>query len=708
MTTRQNFDRWFRREVVTGNSGLHRLLVAFAFYALVMGIIYVHLLLFPKPIQVGNVLPYTIYAPLEFKYEDSTLLADIRGNPSDRVHPEIRDEVLASYDQFVKELWLLYAEMHPETKDGSSPPAQPGGSPDVAGSSPENGWDLSISTLGRNFKVDPSVVKFLLTQERDSLSYTLALARELLGTEMEKQITSTKLQQLTQGGSTVIYTSPQEIYTFFLKANTLPISQEPLSDEDRSLASRVVPKGSVIVAEGQMVTQNIKDQLNPIEKHLRTQRLRTLAGIGVFLLFGLLIWQAYLSRQNLLLYHDTSVLVQIGGLFVFLLTIGLVIGRLPYNYLYYGVTFAASALAAVIVLTFDIHLSVYVGLVMAIILSLALNFEANLLLYTICGSILPSVVLSPDCSKKTQVLFAFLLGALNLILALLVIAITVEQQQWAVYPIAFFSGLLAAFLALGLLPVVEIFNSQITPNKLFELANQENELLKRLKQEAPGTWMHSQMVAELTEEACKEIGADALLAKVGALYHDIGKIKRSGFFAENITDLNKNPHEGLPAETSARIIKDHVTDGLALAEDARLPGRLQPFIREHHGTYLIRYFFDKATKAHTLDPEKHPEPELRKFSYDGPIPQSRETGVLMLADVTEAVIRARGAKEPEQVIEIINSVINLKLEEKQLVESGLTLGDLENVRETFCSILTAQRHQRVSYPEYDRNKFNFH
>ncbi len=708
MTIREKLGRWFRREVVTNNSGLHRLLVAFGFSLFVMGIMYLHLIVYPKEIQVGNILPYTIYAPLEFEYEDSQLLEEIRGNPVDRMHPEVRAQALVTYDQFVVDLWQLYSIQHPDLDSGE---ASDGSEDDPAGqlTDPLQNLDLDISQLARRYGItDPAVIEFLLSQERDTLNGHLTSARELLDTGMGEEITPTKLRQLTQGAGNLIYTDPQEIYNYFLQANILPYEQVPLSSQDRQLARKSVTKGSVIVAEGQMVSQEIKDQLDTIETHLHTQRQRTLAGIGLFLLIGLLIWQAYLSRHNLALYTDTSVLIQIAGLFIIFMLAGLVIGRLPFNYFYYGVTFAASAMAAVVVMVFDIHLSVYLGVVMAALLSMGLNFEGNLLLYTLCGSILPSVVLSPDCKRSTQVAFAFLLGGLNVMLALLVIAITVETQQWPVYPIAFLSGLFASIVAIGLLPLVELFNSQVTPTKLFELANQENELLKRLKHEAPGTWMHSQMVAELTEEACKVIGADSLLAKVGALYHDIGKIKRSGFFAENIIDLTKNPHEGLPAETSARIIKDHVTDGLALAEDAKLPGRLLPFIREHHGTYRIRYFYDKARKAHEQEPEKHAVPDEKKFHYDGPIPQSRESGILMLADVTEAVIRARGAREPEEVSAIIGEVIAQKIEEKQLIESQLTLGEVEQVREVFTSILSAQRHRRVSYPEYERTKVSFH
>ncbi|MEZ5338748.1 MAG: HDIG domain-containing protein [bacterium] len=709
MNLRERLDRWRKREAAGGNTGWHRVAVALLFYALVLGIMYLHLIVFPKPIQVGMVLPYTIYAPLEFTYTDSELLSRIMGSEkSDAHYPEVRGRVLQNYDQFVAELWDLYALKHPESTAGEAA-GNDSGEAGQGIDDPVN-LDLRISSLAREYEItDPNVLEFLLNQERETLNSNLVFARQLLDTRMQEMITPTKLRTLTDGAvGTLIYTSPQEVYNYFLRANFLPYEREPLSDEDRQLAMMTVTKGSVIVAEGQLVTQNIKDQLVTIDKHLVRQHLRTLGGIGLFLLIGLLIWQAYLSRQNPQIYADTSVLIQISGLFLIFLLIGLVIGRLPFNYFYYGVTFAASALAAVIVMAFDNHLSVYVGVVMAAVLSMGLNFEGNLLLYTLCGSILPSVVLSADCKRTTQVAFAFLLGMLNTLLALLVIAITVETQQWPIYPIAFLSGVLATFFAIGLLPLVEIFNSQITPTKLFELANQENEVLKRLKHEAPGTWMHSQMVAELTEQACKAIGAEDALAKVGALYHDIGKIKRSGFFAENITDLTKNPHEGLPAETSARIIKDHVSDGLALAEDARLPARLLPFIREHHGTYLIRYFYDKAMKAHQQDPAKHPEPDERKFRYDGPIPQTRESGVLMLADVTEAVVRARGAHELDEVREVIASVITQKIEERQLVDSGLTLGDIERVRETFESILCAQRHQRVSYPEYERNKFNFH
>jgi hypothetical protein len=256
--------------------------------------------------------------------------------------------------------------------------------------------------------------------------------------------------------------------------------------------------------------------------------------------------------------------------------------------------------------------------------------------------------------------------------------------------------------------VFETLTSQLTPGKLVELANPENELLKRLKREAHGTYAHSVMVADLAEEACRAIGARALLAKVGALYHDIGKLRRPGFFAENIHDLRKNPHQGLPPDTSVKILREHVLDGLHMARERRLPAELLPFIAEHHGTYLIKYFYYLATRLHQENAEKHPAPAVGNFSYQGPIPQSREAGVVMLADITEAMLRARPDATHEEAQQIVAGIVSEKIEEGQLTDSGLTLGELEQIKRAFGQILIAQRHQRLSYPGKPPAPVHFH
>jgi putative nucleotidyltransferase with HDIG domain len=435
-----------------------------------------------------------------------------------------------------------------------------------------------------------------------------------------------------------------------------------------------------------------------LQQFLVEQSFLRLLGIGIFLIIALAICGRYLNVFAPRLYQSPLELLQLGGMFFSLLVLGLAIGRLPLAYSFYGVNMAVACLSALVVFVFDPLFAVYFSLGLAICLSLALNFGGDLFLYTISAALLPPVLAAARSQRKVQVLLALSLGLLNTAMAVTVILVSAHTLHWVVFPISFGSGFFAAILAIGLLPLVETRSGQDTPGRLIELASPENPLLRRLKQEAHGTWMHSQMVAELTEEACKDIHANWLLAKVGALYHDIGKLKRPGFFAENIHDLKRNPHQGLPPETSARIVRDHVADGLTLAREAKLPRDLHQFIAEHHGTYLIRYFYAAAERAHEADPEHVPPPQREQFRYAGPIPQSRESGIVMLADITEAVMRSKPDVDQAEIRRIIDAIISDKIAEGQLTSSGLTLGDLEQAKEAFLRTFSGQRHQRVQYP----------
>jgi putative nucleotidyltransferase with HDIG domain len=223
------------------------------------------------------------------------------------------------------------------------------------------------------------------------------------------------------------------------------------------------------------------------------------------------------------------------------------------------------------------------------------------------------------------------------------------------------------------------------------LAQPNQPLLRRLLTEAPGTYHHSIIVANLAERAAESIGADSLLVRVGAYYHDIGKMLRPGYFVENQID-GESPHTHLDPETSARVIKTHVTDGLALARQHRLPAKVQAFIPEHHGTRMAMYFYAMATK---VDPDVPPE----WFKYPGPIPQSRETAIVMLADSTEATVRANRDHSQESIERIIDQIIAERLQEGQLDDSGLTLGDLKRIRVAFMSVLRGVYHPRIEYPD---------
>lgn len=665
-------------------NGRHTLLVAAAFFIVMMAVVYAHLRIWPQEFREGQVVPYTIFAPSTIQYVDTQELARLKGygannEPTIILDSAKKEDALKRLDKFKSDFYALRQELiHNEWNDEET---------------------LSrVNVLATEDKLPESVLTSFLAFSDERLKSVLSTAKALLIQTMDLGVTESYLRTLKQGGAAELAVTPENIYIYFLEANQEEYSPPELHDRRVDMATVTIEQGSVIAAKGTTLDKGEMEQLKVAWPGIRAQRLRLWGGIGLMLLILMLWWFFYLQRYSPRLLSPTGV-SQLAGLLLLFAVIGLVIGRLPFNYFYYAVTFAVAALSTLVVLVYDATLALYIGLGLGLLLSFSLGYGSDLVLYTLAGGMLPAVFVSAGSSRQQQVWFSFALGLLNTILATTALLISSQVLHWEVLVISFLAGFAAAVLAQGLLPVVELLTAQLTPGKLVDLANAENELLRRLKREAHGTYMHSEMVADLTEEACKDIKANWLLAKVGALYHDIGKLKRPGFFAENIHDLSKNPHLNLPPETSVKILRDHVTNGLEMAREERLPPDLHQFIAEHHGNYLIRYFYHKAQKLHQENPDEHPEPELDDYRYSGPIPQNRETGVVMLADVTEAVIRAQGVVEPERIQSIVDQIVADKLAEDQLTDSSLTVGDLHLIKQAFCRILIAQRHHRVRYPE---------
>lgn len=266
------------------------------------------------------------------------------------------------------------------------------------------------------------------------------------------------------------------------------------------------------------------------------------------------------------------------------------------------------------------------------------------------------------------------------------------------------TGLLSAVLAIGTLPLAEAFGV-LTPFRLLELANPSQPLLRRLMTEAPGTYHHSLMVANLSEAACEAVGGDALLVRAGAYYHDIGKMKRPAFFVENQMG-GQNPHDKLSPQLSALVITSHVRDGVEMARQARLPGELVDFIRTHHGTTLVRYFYHAAQTAQAAQAAggaggaAAPAVAEEDFRYEGPIPESRETAIVMLADGVEAAVRALRQPTVERIEEVIRRIVADRLEDGQLEHASLTLRDVDAIRTTFRRLLVGAYHARLEYPEH--------
>ena len=256
---------------------------------------------------------------------------------------------------------------------------------------------------------------------------------------------------------------------------------------------------------------------------------------------------------------------------------------------------------------------------------------------------------------------------------------------------AMFNAALSVVLAVGAFAVLGNLFGILTVFQMLELANPSNRLLRRLLLETPGTYHHSVMVGNLAERAAETIGADPLLARVAAYYHDIGKMKNPLAFIENQAG-GPNIHDDLDPETSARIIAAHVRDGVELAQQYRLPPAVAGFIPQHHGTAVMGSFLGKALEASE-------DTDADRYRYPGPKPQSREAAIVMLADGVEASVRSLPQKDDAEIREMVNRIVNSRLADGQLDDSYLTLRDIEAIRGSFVEQLAGMYHQRIAYPE---------
>ncbi len=296
---------------------------------------------------------------------------------------------------------------------------------------------------------------------------------------------------------------------------------------------------------------------------------------------------------------------------------------------------------------------------------------------------------------QTWIFIAIIIAAYAAVLvALGVVAGRAAQRIATSFGYAGVNSVVSAILAMGFLPVFEWFTRITTDQTLLEWADPNRPLLKRLSMEAPGTYAHAINVANLAEAAANAIGANGLLCRVGVYYHDVGKIVKPQYFIEN-QPSGRNPHDKLKPATSAAIVREHVIEGIRLAEEANLPDLLVDFIPEHHGTQEISFFYERAKEEAQIEGE---ELDLEAFSYPGPRPQSRETAIVMLADSVESATRTLKDPTPERISDLIDTIVDSKIQQGQLDEAPVTLQEIGLIKAQFHKVLGGVYHQRIDYP----------
>jgi putative nucleotidyltransferase with HDIG domain len=265
--------------------------------------------------------------------------------------------------------------------------------------------------------------------------------------------------------------------------------------------------------------------------------------------------------------------------------------------------------------------------------------------------------------------------------------------------IGFANGLCSGILLTSALPFMERLFNFTTSTRLIELADYDRPLLKEFQLLAPGSFQHSLMVGQLAEEAAESIGANDLLARVGALYHDIGKMMKPNYFVENISG-SENMHDRLSPEMSRLIIVSHVKDGIRIAREEKLPQPIIDMIPMHHGTSVVEYFYHKKRQQEAV--EGRSESGREAFQYPGPKPTFREAGILMLADTTEAASRVLSDATPGRLRTLVRDIIYKKMTTGQLDECELTMHDLSRIEDAFVRVLASIHHGRIRYPDDDK------
>lgn len=461
---------------------------------------------------------------------------------------------------------------------------------------------------------------------------------------------------------------------------------------------RTIAAGEIIVRAGDIVEPLDVEALEALGlRSLQRDWRDYLSAVLLGLILSSLL-TGFVSYRRPMLWDDSlrsRILLAIVLIFVFLAKLMIPVHTvLPYLY-------PLAAMAMLIGALIDLPIAMMAVVIMGMLIVTLSDGHAEITIYAVAGAVAGAMTLGRAERMNSFVRAGIWIVLANLV-ALLIFRLPAggavdERMVGELLTAGLVNGILASSFTLVVFYMMGQLLGLTTSLQLLELSRPTHPLLRQLLLKAPGTYHHTLLVANMAEEAATAIGADALLVRVGTYYHDIGKSVRPYFFIENNSD-GTNPHDRLDPYTSARIIISHVSDGVDLAQKYRLPESIIDFIREHHGTSRVEYFYHQACQQAPLE-----EIDESQFRYGGPKPRSRETAILMLADACEAIVRAINPTSREEMLELIRSSINRRLLSGQLDECPLTLQDMNLLAEAFTRVLQGIHHPRIRYPSDENN-----
>lgn len=521
------------------------------------------------------------------------------------------------------------------------------------------------NTQGVNEVARQSLIEEAVTLEPSrSAEVQTILERDLLATAEED---STLLQTLRDAAAEAVEPSYQTL------------------QQDET----IVREGDIITAEHLRVLKET-NLYRPVQGNIINNLIKICASLLMALLLTAILWYAYVWLLARLPWRQSLFLLTLVLTQLMIQRIALLLDE-------------GFLIVSLVPLVFAVILSERAAITLAVWCSLVIALfapEAGLMILFVNLIASISAILSLRLfANRSSLFFAGSISGVLAAISLLIYSLmagTFSMASLVTTTWLLAGGVLAGMMALGLVTVAESSLGFVTEFRLLELSNPASPLLERLLIEAPGTYQHSLTIANMVEPAVANIGGDALLARVGALYHDVGKLRRPQFFVENQFS-GHNPHDTLSPHLSYLIITSHVRDGIKLLNDYKLPEILDPFVQEHHGTTILAYFYKRAL-------EEDSNVSSTNFRYAGPRPQSKETAVLMIADAVESASRTLADPSQGSVRALIDRIIQQRSQDEQFSESPLNLHDLEEIASSFERTLMAVLHRRIRYPSDDELK----
>lgn len=645
-------------------------------------------------IEIGKPSEKKIKAPREIENTVATnalkQAAEDSALPLYKFEPEVSEKIFEQIDAFFDEISRKRAEYMPIL------------GPDNAD---EAAGVISLDKSTLNVEITDEQLRYLI--KMDSSDYLVfydeilsavdnALKDGIKEEALSKSLLSIRDEISGLGWSDSDVTLAYEIISTMLRPNLLVDTEatERLRHEKSDQVEPVyVSAGQTIVDDGEPITEEayyMLKELGYVDSGL-AERIVPIIGASVFVILIFCIAIIYLFFFHTKKFSGTKEVLLLFTLYVLTISLSRAATVLPF---YFTPIILFSVLVSVLL---NFRSSFVLTFCVTVIGALICAGDRSFILFFMINGMAACLVARYILARNHVFMVSLLMSVSS---ALTVVAIyflfekgySKEMIDSIIY--AVLSALLTVIISLGTMPLWEAVFSVVTPVKLLDLTNPNKPVLRRLIIEAPGTYHHSLIVANLSETAAFDIGANHILARVGAYYHDIGKLKYPQYFSEN--QVSDNPHDLMTPYESVQVITSHVDYGLDFADEYKLPLLIKDFIEQHHGTTVIKYFLFKAQKD---NPSEQINPD--DFRYAHKIPQSKETAVVMLADTVEAAVRSMipDGKSTAEVEAVVRTLIKDKLDDGQLQDSGLVIKDLDTITKAFMRVFKGMYHERIPYPK---------